>query len=40
MMKRWFRTAVMVATGAAVFQAAGCAQLDSILGMFGSIVGA
>jgi hypothetical protein len=30
----------MVATGAAVFQAAGCAPLDAIFGLFGSIVGA
>lgn len=37
-MKRWFRTLAMVATGAAVFQAAGCAPLDAIFGLFGSIV--
>jgi hypothetical protein len=39
MMKRWLRTAAMVATGAAIFQLAGCAALDAITGMFGSILG-
>lgn len=39
MTKRWFRTAAMVATGAAIFQLAGCTALDSILGIFGSIAG-
>lgn len=38
-MKRWYRTIAMIATSAAIFQAAGCSQLDAIFGMFSSITG-